>query len=58
MSSFSNYSSGEFPRYTVGHLVKIKWRIGTEQVVMGNAEVFGGSESNDADSCSGSLPTL
>lgn len=46
-STLSNYSSGEFPKYSVGEIVKIKWRIGTEAEVLCNAEVVGISEDRN-----------
>ena len=46
-STLSNYSSGEFPRYSVGDLVKIKWHISSSLDVLCNAEVVGISENKD-----------
>ena len=46
-STLSNYSSGEFPKYSVGDLVKIKWHISADLEVLCNAEVVGISEGRD-----------
>lgn len=46
-SSLSNYSSGEFPKYSVGDFVKIKWRIGMDMEVPCSAEILGISESRN-----------
>ena len=43
-STLTGYSSGEFPKYSVGDFVKIKWRISTDLEVMCNAEIMGINE--------------
>ena len=47
-SRLTNYSSGEFPKYSVGDIVKIKWHISTELEDMCNAEVLGVSDSKSS----------
>lgn len=46
-STLSNYSSGEFPKYSAGELVKIKWRIGTDAEILCNSEVVSVSEDRN-----------
>ena len=47
-SRLTNYSSGEFPKYSAGDLVKIKWHISTEMEVLCDAEIMGVSDSKDS----------
>ena len=47
-STFSNYNSGEFPKYSIGDSVKIKWRINTETDVLCNAVIAGISDGRNA----------
>ena len=47
-SRLMNYSSGEFPKFSVGDLVKIKWHISSELEVLCNAEVMGVSDAKSA----------
>lgn len=46
-STWANYSSGEFPKYAVGDLVKIKWRVSSGLEVLCNTEVLGISENKN-----------
>ena len=46
-STLSNYSSGGTPKYSVGDLVTIKWRIGVDMEIPCSAEVVGISDSRD-----------
>ena len=46
-SKMTNYSSGEFPRFSVGDIVKIKWHVSTELEVLCNAEITGISNSRN-----------
>ena len=43
-STLSSYSSGEFPKYSVGDHVKIKWHISSKLDVLCDAEIMGISE--------------
>ena len=47
-SRLTNYSSGEFPKYSAGDLVKIKWHISTELEVLCDAEIIGVSDSKNS----------
>lgn len=47
-STFSSYSSGEIPKYSVGDLVSIKWRVHSSMTVLCSAEVLGISDSRSA----------
>ena len=46
-STISSYSSGEFPKYSAGDSVKIKWRVSTELEVLCDAEIVGISEGRN-----------
>ena len=47
-STWTNYSSGELAKYSVGDLVKIKWRVSSGLEILCNAEVLGISDSKSA----------
>ena len=47
-SKVTNYSSGEFPQFSVGDMVKIKWHISSEQEVLCNAEIMGVSDTKSS----------
>ena len=47
-STFSNYASGELPRFSIGDLVKINWKVNSQLTVPCNAEVMGISNSRNA----------
>ena len=47
-SRLTNYSSGEFPKYSPGDVVKIKWHISTELEVLCDAEIIGVSDSKNS----------
>ena len=47
-SRLTNYSSGEFPKFSVGDMVKIKWHIRSELEVLCNAEILGVSDAKSS----------
>ena len=47
-SKLTNYSSGEFPKFSVGDTVKIKWHICSEMEVLCNAEIMGVSDTKSS----------
>ena len=47
-SKVTNYSSGEFPKFSVGDMVKIKWHISSEQEVLCNAEIMGVNDTKSS----------
>ena len=47
-SKLTNYSSGDFPRFSVGDMVKIKWHVCSELEVLCNAEIMGVSDAKSS----------
>ena len=47
-SKVTNYSSDEFPKFSVGDMVKIKWLVCSELEVLCNAEIMGVSDDKSS----------